>query len=267
MGRIKQISRYWVLALGYAAIALSLSPPAAGQGAKLGSDASPDAQRIVSQLVQRNQARAAQLQHFTGCRLYLMDYKGFPSDKKAEMLVHMRFDAPSDKEFRVVRQDGARLLLTRVMKELLVNEKEAQDEQHRKGTALTPENYEFRLLGTDSIAGRPQFLLEVIPRTNSKFLYRGKVWVDAADYAVTRISAQPAKNPSIWINHTEIQHDYQKIGDFWLPARNTSISQIRFGGTARLRIDYLNYSIGPEKNGEPDACSKLPQGVQEAGGN
>ena len=34
-----------------------------------------------------------------------------------------------------------------------------------------------------------------------------------------------------------------KVGDFWLPARNRSISTIRLGGRAELTIDYNDYEI------------------------
>jgi hypothetical protein len=34
-----------------------------------------------------------------------------------------------------------------------------------------------------------------------------------------------------------------KVSDFWLPARNHSISSIRLGGHAELTIQYTNYQI------------------------
>jgi hypothetical protein len=240
-----------------------LGSPALAQSANTATGIPPDATQIVAQLMRKNQSRATLLRHYQGCRHYLLDYTGFPSDKTAEMVVDMQYDAPAEKRFRIVREDGARLLLNRVLKELLENEKEALDEQNLSRTALTPDNYEFRLTGTDTVYGRPQYVLEVTPRTKNKFLYRGRIWVDTADFAVTRISAEPAKNPSFWITHTQIEHEYTKIGEFWLPAHNTSVTKVRFGGTAKLKIDYLNYQIGVSK--EPrsmDACSGLPHEVQ-----
>ena len=40
-----------------------------------------------------------------------------------------------------------------------------------------------------------------------------------------RIEAEPAKNPSFWIKKTDIHHEYVKVGDFWLPADNKSVSK------------------------------------------
>jgi len=33
------------------------------------------------------------------------------------------------------------------------------------------------------------------------------------------------------------------VGDFWLPARNHSVTSIRFGGSAVLTIQYQDYKI------------------------
>jgi hypothetical protein len=245
-----------------AAVAL-LCTSAPGQPGNPTGHASPDANQIVAQLMRKNLSRSALLQHYEGCRYYLLDYTGFPSDKKAEMVVGVEYNAPAHKEFRVVREGGARLLLNKVLKELLENEKEALGEQNQRSSALTPDNYEFRLVGNETINGRSQYVMDVIPRTKNKYLYRGKVWIDATDYAVSRISAEPARNPSIWISSTQIEHEYTKIGDFWLPAHNVSVSKMRFGGTAKLNINYSNYVIGyPKKASKSDACSNLPREVQ-----
>ena len=37
------------------------------------------------------------------------------------------------------------------------------------------------------------FVLQVKPRFRGKFLYKGKVWVDTTDYAVSQVVAKPAK--------------------------------------------------------------------------
>jgi hypothetical protein len=34
-----------------------------------------------------------------------------------------------------------------------------------------------------------------------------------------------------------------KVGDFWLPARNESVSYIRLGGRATLTIEYKDYRV------------------------
>ena len=244
-------------------VALFLVSTALAQETSHGGQPSLDATQIVSQLVRQNQNRAALLKHYQGCRYYSLHYTGFPFQQSADMAVTVEYDAPDHKQFRIVREDGSRLLLNRVLKQLLDNEKQALDEQNRSRTALTPDNYEFQLMGADTVSGRPQYVLQVTPRSNNKFLYRGRIWVDAADFAVSRISAQPARNPSFWISHTEIEHEYKKLGDFWLPAHNTSVTKVRFGGSATLHIEYLDYHIGDsQKSSIAATCAAVPGEVQ-----
>ena len=86
-------------------------------------------------------------------------------------------------------------------------------------------------------------MVAVEPKVPSKLLYRGHIWVDSKDFAVCKIEAEPARNPSFWIKKTAIHHSYLKIGDFWLPSENESVSVIRGGGRAVLTIKYQNYEI------------------------
>jgi hypothetical protein len=83
----------------------------------------------------------------------------------------------------------------------------------------------------------------VEPRTKDKFLYRGRIWVDARDFAVIRLEAEPAKNPSFWTKKAEVVQEYRKVSGFWLPSHNQSSSAIRLGGHAELTIEYKDYDI------------------------
>lgn len=201
------------------------------------------ADEIVSRLVMRNEQRAHDLASYTGVRKYRLDYKGFPGSRSAEMEVHASFTAPAHKEFTVVRETGSKVVINRVFKKLLESEREAQDEQNRKQTALTAQNYKFQLTGTEELRGRKTYVLAVTPHKPSKFLYEGRIWVDAEDFAVAKIEARPAKNPSFWISKVTIAHSYGKVDQFWLPAHNTSVSKVRLGGTATLTIEYLDYKV------------------------
>jgi hypothetical protein len=86
-------------------------------------------------------------------------------------------------------------------------------------------------------------VLIVEPKTKDKFLYRGRIWVDADDFAVVRMEAETAKNPSFWTKKAEIVQVYSNIRDFWLPEYNHSVTAIRLGGHAELTIDYKDYKI------------------------
>jgi len=159
--------------------------------------------------------------------------------------VEATYVAPDQKDFKVISQSGSKLLLNRVVQKLLDSEKEALKDETRLQTELSSRNYEFALTETQHTPDGDFYVLAVTPREKSKFLYRGKIWVEARDFAVARIEGEPAKNPSFWISHTQIEHRYTKVGDFWLPAHNQSITQVRLGGKAVLTIDYTDYEITP----------------------
>lgn len=202
-----------------------------------------DAKQVVENLVRMNRQRAEALRAYQGSRTYHLVYRGFPSSRSAEMVVAVTYRSPESKEFTIQSQAGSQLIIDRVFKKLLESEKEALEAENQKRTALNADNYVFTLVGYESTNAGSTYILALEPKVKSKFLYRGRIWVDGSDFAVTRIEAEPAKNPSFWTKNTEIEHVYVKVNDFWLPQRNHSVSRIRLGGLAELTIDYTDYRI------------------------
>jgi hypothetical protein len=199
--------------------------------------------QVVNNLVRKDEERAQALRHYESIRVYRLSYRGFPGDRDAEMTVKATYDSPSTKNFRVISQAGSKLIVDRVFKRLLESEKEAAEPEMHVRNLLNRANYDIALVGYEPSDKGSQYVLAVYPKTKSKYLYRGKVWVDGTDFAVTRIDAEPAQNPSFWTKKSEIHHEYVKVQDFWLPRRNESVSYIRLGGRATLTIEYDNYSV------------------------
>jgi hypothetical protein len=215
------------------------------------------ADQVVQHLVERNQERAAALQHYVGKRSYRLEYHGFPASTEATMDVEVNFDAPASKRFTIVSSTGSKLIQNRVFHRLLESEEQAGDASNRKHTELGPDNYSFTLAGVEGT----NYVLNVEPREESKFLYRGKIWIDAHDFAVTRIEAQPARNPSFWTTRSLIQHTYQKVDNgFYLPKENKTVTNVRLGGVATLTIEYQSYQVTAAK---PVAWARKP--VQSGG--
>jgi len=198
---------------------------------------------VARKLEEKNAQRAAALDEFTSTRVYRMQYHGFPSDRGAEMVVEVTYHAPNVKEFHVVSQTGSKFVIDHVFKKLLEGEQEAANEENRQHTALSRQNYDFTFAGYETTPDGPEYVLNLLPKTKNKFLYRGKIWVDAKDFALVRIEGEPARNPSVWIKKTEVRHRYVKVNDFWLPAENHTESVIRLGGRAVLSIEYKDYRI------------------------
>jgi hypothetical protein len=199
--------------------------------------------QVVAKLVEKNEERAKALESYKDKRVYTLNYVGLPSQLHADMTVDMSYNAPATKEFHVVSENGSHWIVNHVLKRLIDTEQEALEEANRSGVELNPDNYIFTALEYDRGETGCRYVLSVQPKIATKFLYRGRIWVDDKDFAVCRVEAEPAKNPSFWIKKTQIRHSYQKVGDFWLPAENESISNLRFDGRATLTIKYKEYEI------------------------
>src|SRR5579862_2336507 len=72
------------------------------------------ADQVVQHLIEKNQERAAALQHYLGKRSYRLEYHGFPASAEATMDVEVNFDAPATKHFTVVSSTGSKMIQNRV---------------------------------------------------------------------------------------------------------------------------------------------------------
>jgi hypothetical protein len=198
---------------------------------------------IVQKLMAANALRAQSLRSYRGKRIYHLEYKGLFGTHDAEMVVEATYIAPDRKEFRILSESGSRLLINRVLLKLLSSESEAQEEKNRRALEISPENYEFSLDEFEHTSHGDFYVLNVKPKGKSPYLYRGKIWVDAHDFAVTRMQGSPQKNPSIWVTHTQIEYRWANEDGFWLPIHNESVTQVRMGGRGVLTIDYSDYQI------------------------
>jgi hypothetical protein len=206
--------------------------------------------QVVHNLVCRNAERAQALLSYQGQRIYRLEYRGFPGARDAEMIVDVTYESPGTKHFIIHSATGSKVIIDRVFKKLLQSEQEALEAENLRRSALNEDNYVFTLLGYEVTPAGAMYVLSVEPRRKDKFLYSGRIWVDADEFAVVRIEAKPAKNPSFWTTSTTIEQRYAKVNDFWLPAHNHSVTSVRLGGHADLTIDYKDYQVTPA--GPPD---------------
>jgi len=200
---------------------------------------------IVWRMVARNQTLAHELGYSSSLRHYHLDVRGLGPDMSADMHVQVTYIAGSGKTLQVVDESGSRLLLTRVLEKLIASE---QIQSLQPTASLTPFNYNFTFDGESRIGAQRLYVFSVEPKAKSNLLYhrrlkhdlffRGKVWIDAKEFAVVRVETEPAMTPSSWIKSAAIHHSYEKHGGFWLPPANKTESKLRPGGTAVLTIDY-----------------------------
>jgi outer membrane lipoprotein-sorting protein len=201
-----------------------------------------NATEVVHRMVQMNQVRAATLKGYAVTQRYVLDNGRF--NRHAELTARMTYTAPDKKQFVVLSETGSSWIRNRVFRKLMQAEVEGARE-----TQITPDNYHFEFLGTKMLDGRSAYLLETTPKTKSKLLFRGCVWVDAEDAAVARIEGGPAQNPSFWTAKVNFVHRNQKHGPYWLAASNVSETEVRIFGPTELKIEYFDYDIKSAEGG------------------
>jgi hypothetical protein len=215
----------------------ALSPGAVGQ-----VSAPPvRVEQAAARMAEMDRQRMAALMNYVAVRRYVLDNPRFHNH--AEMTVRMTYAYPGKKEFEVLSESGSVWIRKYVLKKMLQAELEAGQETMRKQTSITAANYEFRPAGSQEEGGRLFQLIDCTPRTANKYLFRGRIWLDAEDAAVARIEGSPAQLPSIWTREVRFIHRYEKHGPFWLPASNHSETQVRIFGATTVQIDYSDYRI------------------------
>lgn len=200
------------------------------------------ADEVINRVVEMNEVRSKTLAGYSSIRAYHLECHCI-SHKTADMVVSVAYAAPNKKVFTILSESGSGTVRNRAFKKLLEAEQESMREENQQRTAMTSENYGFQLLDYQKTDAGEFYVLDAEPRTKNKFLFRGRIWVDGQDFAVTRVEGQPAVNPSWWTLHTEFNRRYEKVGNFWLPTSNNSETKVRAFGTAVLTIEYGHYQI------------------------
>lgn len=212
---------------------------------------STTADEIMAKVFVRDRQREKLSRGYAGQRRYVFDNEKWR--KHAELLVSVKAGPDGTKNFEVLDEQGWNSANNRVLRKMLESETETSRPTIRPQTLLTPENYEFSLLQTDLVEGRPAYVIEVAPKRHDKYLFEGRIWVDTSDYAVVRCEGKPAKNPSFWTRSVHFVHQYQKSGDFWFPHATESVTEARIFGKTDVVIQYFDYApnTAPKRDATP----------------
>jgi len=202
-----------------------------------------DTEGIVQKLVAMDLERSEALHAYQVSEVYSLAYRGFLGAGTASMVVSFNYRSPGTTTLTLESSSGSKLILNKVFKKLLQAERQMIGAEAQRKAALNRNNYDFELTGQQQTPSGLAYVLRISPKRKDTFLCRGRIWVDAKDFAVIRLEGEPAKNPSFWTKTSEIERIYKKAGVFWLPSSNTSTTPVRFGGHADMVIQYNNYLI------------------------
>ena len=137
-----------------------------------------------------------------------------------------------------MERKGTGFIVEHVIRPIL--DAECESAANRAQSDINRANYEFRLVEFDE--SENAYVFEASPRVAKKFLFSGRIWVDAGTFGVRRVLGSPANRPSIWVKHTEFTHEYREFGGFWLPVSHRSRAELKMIGASTLEIDYGGYT-------------------------
>jgi len=199
---------------------------------------------LFRKLLEHNRIRDARLRQYTAVRTYeVTNDKG---KSYAREVVRVAYQAPDHKSFQTASEEGSAMVRTMVLKRLIESESETASGRAHHDSAIKPANYEFNLLGEQDVGPYHCLLVDATPKRKDKYLFEGKVWIDSQDYAIVRIAGQPAKSPSFWITRADFVRQYQKIGEFWVPAQDETFVRMRMAGKKILTIQHRDYAVNQD---------------------
>jgi hypothetical protein len=205
----------------------------------LAADAlAPTSDEILTRVESENTRRHLLLKEYSGSREYTLQNARF--GKRATVGVLMNYREFAGESYTVLTRSGSDKLndiIDRVM-------------SSEAGVSLPPENarhdiaavnYRVRLVGTEMAAGRICYVLDLSPKTKSRFLIVGRAWIDAVSYSVVRIEGQFAASLSILVGAPHISEEFVEFNGFWLPGHVRSVSSSFLLGLTELDILFYNY--------------------------
>jgi outer membrane lipoprotein-sorting protein len=198
---------------------------------------------IVARMLDRNRLRSEQLQRYSAVRTY--EIRNPEGKLAAQAVVRVDYQAPDKKTFNKTSEKGSGIVRHLVFDRLMQSETETSSGREHRNSAITAANYSFTLVGEEDAGPYHCFVLEATPKSKEKYLFEGKIWIDAEDFAIAKIAGHPAKKPSFWINSVDFVRQYQRIDGFWLPYRDETFVEVKIYGRRIFTVDHQQYVINP----------------------
>ena len=202
--------------------------------------------QLLAELARHDQVRNAALVAYTEMRTYqVMDMAG---KVRVQESGQMEYRAPGKLTFVMTSEAGSGLVRRLAFNPLIASEIETASGKPFEDSAITPANYTFELLGEEKVGGNRCFVVWATPKRPDKYLFEGKVWIDAEDYAIVRVAGHPAKKLSFWIEQANFVREFQRIDGFWLPQKDQTFVQVKMYGQKVLTIEHQYYAVTSGRN-------------------
>lgn len=201
---------------------------------------------IVARMTAAQAANQKGLLPYTVVREYRMFGKN-EQDAKSHVVAQVRFTPPAEKEYEITKASG-KGLGKKVVRKMLAGEAEIED---KSSGDISLENYQFALLGEESLNGRHCYVLQLTPLRKDTHLLDGRAWVDSETYLIHRAEGKPAKKPSWWLKNVHFAMTYENVEGMWLATGMEATADIRILGHCKMISEDVEYRIGDMADTEP----------------
>ena len=183
--------------------------------------------QILNRMQQSEAASREQSVPYSVVREYQLAPAG-AQQPSSEVVAQINFVPPAAKEYSIVKEEGNDRG-TGIVRKVLDHEKQMAGRSEL--VDITPRNYDFNLVGRDTLDGHDCYLLQLTPKRNAVELVKGQAWVDASSFAIRKIEGTTAKSPSLWIKDLKVTINYGQVDGVWLQTSTQAVADVRFAGT------------------------------------
>jgi hypothetical protein len=156
-------------------------------------------------------------------------------DKQGWMEAMTTYSAETGFDYEIMAEGGSGVIRTKVLRAVLQGEREAMNQGETATAALVLANYTFAPMGVDD-DGLANVLLS--PRRKEPVLVVGTMFLQPAHGDLVRLEGRLAKSPSFWLKTVDIIQKYERVTGVVVPVALESKAQLRFFGSATLRMTY-----------------------------
>lgn len=196
------------------------------------------APEIVERMVQAQHLSREQARAYVAERQYHVYKAGDNNEAKtnSEITAEISFLPPGDKTFSIKKSTGG--MAENVVRKTL--EHEASVARNPGISSVTPDNYDFQLVGKTALGDRLCYVMKITPKRESKDLIKGFIWVDAQRFMVRRAEGKLSKNPSWWVKDVTVKVDYNDVAGLWVQTASNATAKVRFAGDYTLNSQHLS---------------------------
>jgi hypothetical protein len=175
--------------------------------------------------------------------------------QKGQFCLMRWFSAPHSLVYRPLNFVGDSFIKNNVIVRFLQS-----DVEHVKRSAdlaILKDNYKFSYKGTEDLYGRQLYAFAVKPRRKDAGLFKGRILIDPRTSCIIRAVGRLSKSPSWWVKRIDFIQDYAIVGDFTLPVRTESVTQVRIIGRVAVTIRHSAYELRSIKMSDSGQATRI----------